>query len=50
MNSEIIRSVCSKPVSYTHLDVYKRQAVIFAYLRQELTILGLNLEEDDDGI
>ena len=34
-------------VSYTHLDVYKRQVLIFAYLRQEQTILGLILEEDD---
>ena len=29
------------------LDVYKRQALIFAYLRPEQTILGLILEEDD---
>ena len=34
-------------VSYTHLDVYKRQAVIFAYLRPEETIIGLNFEDDD---
>ena len=41
------------PVSYTHLDVYKRQALewpalIFAYLRVEQTILGLILADDDD--
>ena len=35
-------------VSYTHLDVYKRQAVIFAYLRLEQTILCLIIEYDDD--
>ena len=30
------------------LDVYKRQALIFAYLRPEQTIRGLILEDDDD--
>ena len=35
-----------RSVSYTHLDVYKRQ--IFAYLRLEQTILGLILKDDDD--
>ena len=33
-------------VSYTHLDVYKRQ--IFACLRPKQTILGLIIEDDDD--
>ena len=36
------------PVSYTHLDVYKRQALIFVYLGPEQTILGLIREDDDD--
>ena len=40
--------LCNRPVSYTHLDVYKRQALIFAYLRPEQTILGLMHEDDDD--
>ena len=29
-------------------DVYKRQVIIFAYLRPEKSILGLILEDDDD--
>ena len=36
------------PVSYTHLDVYKRQAV--AFLWPEQSILGLILAKDDDEI
>ena len=37
-------------VSYTHLDVYKRQALIFSYLRPEQTIYGLIREDDDDDV
>ena len=37
-------------VSYTHLDVYKRQALDLACLRPEQSILGLILADDDDNL
>ena len=43
-----VACVCVFAVSYTHLDVYKRQALIFTYLRPEQTNLGLIREDDDD--
>ena len=39
-----------RPVSYTHLDVYKRQALDSACLSSIQTILGLILADDDDEL